>query len=367
MIRIVTAVETTYKLNILELIDKPKIQFLTELYLNPGDMLETPKYGTLEVLHIKEQSWAEEDENLEYLDILSINGKTQKNYSNNFNNSIPKIKNAKSMNTNSNAMFSGILVKYKSQFIPEREMNVRMSLSGLICVPVNGEYVGIDANNTLTSFPEEMTISIPVYSINKLNSAVQIGDIVKKGNTYAKVVSKNTDGSLKVLTYTGVTRNQKEIKDFIVNQATTRVLINMFNFDNSENSFNPLFFAFANGDRIDVNSLMMLAMTPQGKNLFSNAGGGFNPMMLMMLDQNKGGSSSMFETMAMMSMMGGANPFANMGNMFGNMTQPAINNSVDTPIEDVKVENEEEQIINALNANPELAKKIKDMLTNKNK
>lgn len=242
-----------------------------------------------------------------------------------------------------------------------------MSLSGLICVPVNGEYVGIDASNTLTSFPEEMTISIPVYSINKLNSAVQIGDIVKKGNTYAKVVSKNADGSLKVLTYTGVTRNQKEIKDFIVNQATTRVLINMFNFDNSENSFNPLFFAFANGDRIDVNSLMMLSMTPQGKNLFSNAGGGFNPMMLMMLDQNKGGSSSMFETMAMMSMMGGANPFANMGNMFGNMTQPVINNPVDTPIEDVKVENEEEQIINALNANPELAKKIKDMLTNKNK
>lgn len=366
MIRIITAVETTRKLNILELIDKPKIQFITEFYLNPGDMLETSKYGTIEVLHVKEQSWAEEDDNLEYLEIISINGKIQKNY-NNFNNSIPKTKNAKSMNTNSNAMFSGILGKYKSQFIPEREMNVRMSLSGLICVPVGGEYVGIDSTNTLTSFPEEMTISIPVYSINKLNSAVQTGDIVKKGNTYAKVIGKNSDGSLKVLTYNGVTRNQKEIKDFIVNQATTRVLINMFNFDNSENSFNPLFFAFANGDRIDVNSLMMLAMTPQGKNLFANAGGGFNPMMLMMLDQNKGGGSSMFETMAMMSMMGGSNPFGNMGNMFNNMVQPVINNTVDIPVEDEKVESDEEQIMNILNSNPELAKKIKEMLTNKNK
>ena len=280
--KIVTAVETDRKLNILELYDMPKIQFITELYLRAGDMLKTSRYDSLEVLYVKDQSWADEDDNYDFLDILSINGKKQKSYysdeiSSNKNSS--KTKNTKSMNpTASNQMFSGILGKYKSQFIPERETNVRMSLSGLLVVPVNGEYVGIDASNTLTSFPEEMTISIPVYSINKMNSAIQVGDIVKTGvNTYAKVIGKNGDGSLKVLTYTGYTRSKKEVKDFIVNQATTRVLINMFNFDNSENSFNPLFFAFANGDHIDVNSLMMLAMTPQGKNLFSNAGGGFNP------------------------------------------------------------------------------------------
>ena len=372
--KIVTAVETDRKLNILELYDMPKIQFITELYLRAGDMLKTSRYDSLEVLYVKDQSWADEDDNYDFLDILSINGKKQKSYysdeiSSNKNSS--KTKNTKSMNpTASNQMFSGILGKYKSQFIPERETNVRMSLSGLLVVPVNGEYVGIDASNTLTSFPEEMTISIPVYSINKMNSAIQVGDIVKTGvNTYAKVIGKNGDGSLKVLTYTGYTRSKKEVKDFIVNQATTRVLINMFNFDNSENSFNPLFFAFANGDHIDVNSLMMLAMTPQGKNLFSNAGGGFNPMMLFMLDQNKGGSSSMFETMAMMSMMSGGNPFANMGNMFGNITAPTpAPAAVTTPIEDVKLEDvktDTDEIMEKLNANPDLAQKIKDLLSNK--
>ena len=374
MMKIVTAVETDRKLNILELYDMPKIQFITELYLRAGDMLKTSRYDSLEVLYVKDQSWADEDDNYDFLDILSINGKKQKSYysdeiSSNKNSS--KTKNTKSMNpTASNQMFSGILGKYKSQFIPERETNVRMSLSGLLVVPVNGEYVGIDASNTLTSFPEEMTISIPVYSINKMNSAIQVGDIVKTGvNTYAKVIGKNGDGSLKVLTYTGYTRSKKEVKDFIVNQATTRVLINMFNFDNSENSFNPLFFAFANGDHIDVNSLMMLAMTPQGKNLFSNAGGGFNPMMLFMLDQNKGGSSSMFETMAMMSMMSGGNPFANMGNMFGNITAPTpAPAAVTTPIEDVKLEDvktDTDEIMEKLNANPDLAQKIKDLLSNK--
>ena len=102
-----------------------------------------------------------------------------------------------------------------------------------------------------------------------------------------------------------------------MNQATTRVLINMFNFDDS-NGFNPIFFAMASGDNLDVNSLMMLSMTPQGKNLFSNAGGSFNPMMLMMLDKNNQGGS-MMETMCMMQMMGGNNMF---GNMFGNTPNP---------------------------------------------
>ena len=86
----------------------------------------------------------------------------------------------------------------------------------------------------------------------------------------------------------------------------------MFNFDDS-NGFNPIFFAMASGDSFDVESLMMLAMTPQGKNLFSNSGGSFNPMMLMaMMGKNK----DMFGTMAMMSMFGGQ---SNMGGMFGGM------------------------------------------------
>ena len=385
MTKVVTAVFTNRKLNIFELSQKTgsTINFLTDLNLKPGDMLSSNEFDeTFEVLFIKEKDWTDDiDENLRYVTINKINGKKVSpsifGEVNNFNNNtFNKSKSSKGMNTNSNAMFSGMLGKYKSQFIPERETNVRMSMTGLLVVPVNGEYVGIDANNKLMSFPEEMTISIPVYSINKLNSAVQVGDIVKNGNTYAKVVGKNSDGSLKVLTYTGYTRSKKEVVDFFVNQATTRVLINMFNFDNSENSFNPLFFAFANGDHIDVNSLMMLAMTPQGKNLFSNAGGGFNPMMLMMLDSNKGGSSSLFETMAMMSMMGGGNMFGNMPNMFNPMTpatptapaEPTVETLVNSNVDAVSSPATDfDTIMKALSANPDLVEQLKAALNTTDK
>ena len=384
MTKVVTAVFTNRKLNIFELSQKTgsTINFLTDLNLKPGDMLSSNDFDeTFEVLFVKEKDWTDDiDENLRYVTINKINGKKVSpsvfGEVNNFNNNtFNKSKSSKGMNTNSNAMFSGMLGKYKSQFIPERETNVRMSMTGLLVVPVNGEYVGIDVNNKLMSFPEEMTISIPVYSINKLNSAVQVGDIVKNGNTYAKVVGKNSDGSLKVLTYTGYTRSKKEVVDFFVNQATTRVLINMFNFDNSENSFNPLFFAFANGDHIDVNSLMMLAMTPQGKNLFSNAGGGFNPMMLMMLDSNKSGSSSLFETMAMMSMMGGGNMFGNMPNMFNPMTpttpaapaEPTVETLVNNNGNATKAETDFDSIMKALSANPDLVEQLKAALNTTDK
>lgn len=114
--------------------------------------------------------------------------------------------------------------------------------------------------------------------------------------------------------------------------ATTRVLINMFNFD-EKSGFNPIFFAMANGDTLDVNSLMTLSMTPQGKNLFSNAGGGFNPMMLWMLDKNRqesGQGMDMMSMFMMSSMMGGQNP---LGNMFGQQpapTTPTVDQALET-------------------------------------
>ena len=200
-------------------------------------------------------------------------------------------------------MFSVIMSKYTGQFIPEKEDKVRMSLNGLLCVPQDGEYIGVQGDN-LVSFPEEMTLPIPVYSIVKANSAIVAGDIIKNGHNYSKVLNVNADGSLKILSFTGYTHNKKPVTDFIMGAATTRVLINMFNFDD-KSGFNPIFFAMANGDTLDVNSLMMLSMTPQGKNLFSNAGGGFNPMMLWMLDKNRQEYGQDMMTMFMMTYMKG--------------------------------------------------------------
>lgn len=303
MYKIIECVFTNRRLDAYEVSSLKKYQFIYDHPIKAGDMIESPMYGTsLEVVRYWTSDSIPEDPRgygkIKTLIVDKINGKPVNNNGN--------------TKMNKNNMFSGIVGKYKSQFIPQKEDNVRMSLSGLLCVPVDGEYVGVDSNNDLISFPEEMTLEIPVYSITKLNANIQPGDIIKSGpKSYSKVLSKNEDGSLKTLSFSGYTHNKKAVQDFVMGQATTRVLINMFNFDN-ESGFNPIFFAMASGETLDVSSLMMLSMTPQGKNLFSNTGGGFNPAMLWMLDQNKGNGSSLMEGMMMMSMMGGQNPFANM-------------------------------------------------------
>ena len=310
MYKVINVVFTTRKMNALEVAKMTKYAFICNIPVKEGDLLVSPMYTTPMMVtdtYMSESNLLNGRIPLKELVVDKINGKSiLSKTNNNLNNQV--------MTPNKgNGMFSGIVDKYKSQFIPQREEGVRMSLNGLICVPVDNEYVGMDDQGKLMSFPLEMTIDIPVYSINKPNSKVNVGDIIKSARSYSKVLGKNEDGSLKILSFSGYTHNKKEVTDFLMGQATTRVLINMFNFDDST-GFNPLFFAFAQGDTIDVNSLMMLSMTPQGKDLFSNAGGSFNPMMLMMLDKNHQGGN-MMETMCMMNMMGGGNMF---GNMFGN-------------------------------------------------
>ena len=306
--RIVTVVFTKRKLSALEIAEQKKYLFICEHEVKIGDMIDSPTYAT--PCQIIDVSWNNSKpmnprgQFLKTLVVDKINGKS-------INQTINIINSSEKMKDNS--MFSGIMSKYTGQFIPEKEDKVRMSLNGLLCVPQDGEYIGVQGDN-LVSFPEEMTLPIPVYSIVKTNSAIVAGDIIKNGHNYSKVLNVNADGSLKILSFTGYTHNKKPVTDFIMGAATTRVLINMFNFD-EKSGFNPIFFAMANGDTFDVNSLMMLSMTPQGKDLFSNAGGGFNPMMLWMLDKNRqesGQGMDMMTMFMMSSMMGGQNPLRNM-------------------------------------------------------
>lgn len=322
--RIITIVYTRRKLSALEIAEQKKYLFICEHEVKIGDMIDSPTYAT--PCQVVDVSWNNSKpinprgQLLKTLVVDKINGKS---VTTNIINSSEKMKD--------NSMFSGIMSKYTGQFIPEKEDKVRMSLNGLLCVPQDGEYIGVQGDN-LVSFPEEMTLPIPVYSIVKSNSAIVAGDIIKNGHSYSKVLNVNADGSLKILSFTGYTHNKKPVTDFIMGAATTRVLINMFNFD-EKSGFNPIFFAMANGDTLDVNSLMMLSMTPQGKNLFSNAGGGFNPMMLWMLDKNRQESGQGMDMMGMMmmsSMMGGQNP---LGNMFGQQpapTTPTVDQALET-------------------------------------
>ena len=236
-----------------------------------------------------------------------------------------------------NSMFGGFVNKYKSQFIPQKENGVKMSIQGTIVVPVNGEYVGMDSDGNLISYDGSMCIDVPVYSINTPTEKVQIGDIVKNGNSFGKVLSKNPDGSLKILSFSGYTHNKKEIKDALLGQSMTRVLVNTFNF--SGTGFNPIMFAMAEGDKFDVKSLVMLSMMPEGKNLFN----GINPMMLMMLDNN-GDSNNLMSMMMLSQMTQGTNPFM--------PQQPAEN----------PVVSNSNLTVEGILSNPELVEKLKEAL-----
>jgi len=352
MYRVITIVYTRRKLSALEIAEQKKYLFICEYEVKIGDMLDSPTYAT--PCQVIDVSWSNSKpmnprgQFLKTLVVDKINGKSV-NQTTNIINSSEKMKD--------NSMFSGIMSKYSGQFIPQKEDKVRMSLNGLLCVPQDGEYVGVNGEE-LVSFPPEMTLQIPVYSIIKANSAVVPGDIIKNGNNYSKVIGINPDGSLKILSFTGFTHNKKPVTDFIMGAATTRVLINMFNFD-EKSGFNPIFFAMASGESIDVNSLMMLSMTPQGKNLFSNAGGGFNPAMLWMLDKNRQeGGMDMMTMMMMSSVMGGQNPF---GQMFNMGATPTANPTTVTQAP-VSTTPTVDQALDIILKNPDAIAKLKDAL-----
>ena len=206
-----------------------------------------------------------------------------------------------------NKMVSGLIERYKSQFFPEKEERVKIAMDGAICVPVNNEYVGVKSDGSLTSYPEEFLIDVPVFSISKPQAQVKVGDIVKIGARYGRVNAKNGDGSLKILYFSGVTGNTHEIKDMLLGQSLVRVLVNMFSF-NESNGMNPMMLlAMSDKEDLDMKSLFLMQAMSNGQGFGSNSVNGFNPMMLLALSDNDGKSNDMFTTMALMQMMNGGN------------------------------------------------------------
>ena len=206
-----------------------------------------------------------------------------------------------------NKMVSGLIERYKSQFFPEKEERVKIAMDGAICVPVNNEYVGVKSDGSLTSYPEEFLIDVPVFSISKPQAQVKVDDVVKIGTRYGRVNAKNGDGSLKILYFSGVTGNTHEIKDMILGQSHIRVLVNMFSF-NESNGMNPMMLlAMSDKEDLDIKSLFLMQAMSNGQSFGSNSANGFNPMMLLALSDNDSKSNDMFTTMALMQMMNGGN------------------------------------------------------------
>lgn len=207
----------------------------------------------------------------------------------------------------SNKMVSGLIDRYKSQFFPEKEEYVKIAMDGAICVPVNNEYVGVKSDGSLTSYPEEFLIDVPVFSISKPQAQVKVGDIVKIGTRYGRVNTKNEDGSLKILYFSGVTGNTHEIKDMLLGQSLVRVLVNMFSF-NESNGMNPMMLlAMSDKEDFDMKSLFLMQAMSNGQGFGSNSINGFNPMMLLALSDKDGKSNDIFTTMALMQMMNSGN------------------------------------------------------------
>ena len=205
-----------------------------------------------------------------------------------------------------NKMVSGLIDRYKSQFFPEKEENVKVSMDGAICVSVNGEYVGVKSDGSLASYPEQFLIDVPIFSISKPQSQVKVGDIVKIGTRYGRVNAKHEDGSLKILYFSGVAGNTYEIKDMLLGQPLVRVLINMFNF--GENNMNPIMLlALSNKEDLDMKSLFLMQAMSNGQGFGSNSVNGFNPIMLLALSDKDSKSNDMFTTIALMQMMNSGN------------------------------------------------------------
>ena len=218
--------------------------------------------------------------------------------------------NAKNNNkmTKTNSI-KGISARIKEMFMPVEATDVRIATDGNICVATAQGYVSIDENNNLTSYPEELTIDLPVYIISKPKEQLAVGDVIALERSYAKV-TKISDGKITAISYTGSGKTIHTIKDFLFNQTMVRVVVSLAG--NVGGQINPmLLLALSNKD--DKDALLPLLMMNQ------NGGAlGMNPMMLMMLT-DKGEGTSM-KDMLLLSAMSGGNMF---GGMFGQVPQPA--------------------------------------------
>ena len=352
MKRVITVVFTKRRLSPLEMYDLKRYKFICNEDVKIGDLIDSPKYATpCEVVDVYKTDLVPTSPSglpLKTIVIDSINGveltKTSK--------TVTKMK-------QSSSMFDGIMETYASQYMPEKEEGVRLSMTGLLCVPIGDAYVGCDSNNKLTRFPKGMTFPFPVYSIAKPVAALVPGDIIKRDRSYAKFLGLTPDGRIKTLSYRGVATSEVAVEDFLMQQASYRVLINMFNFDPSS-GFNPIVYAMCTGEEIDGQGLMMLSMMPQGKALFANSN--INPMMFMFLDKNRNnGGMDPMGMMMMMSMMGNnpsmQNPFAN---MFGQ--SPFVAQQPAPATTTTQVPETADDFITSMLSDPETRKKVEEAL-----
>ena len=287
--------------------------------VKPGDIIVTGKGHSLYVVKAFDktiENLAAEDQ--QYVDNLTRNYDLKKSGISSVSSIIkygdwskfakPLVCNSKSEKEMSNSI-KGFSTRLKEIFYPAEVNDVRIAMDGNICVETPDGYVAIDNDFKLIAYPSEAVLNIPAYTCAKPFEQLQVGDVICRAKSYAKV--KNIkDGKITVVGYTGAGSCVYPVKDFLLGQTTVRVVVSLAGTVN--NGINPMLLLAMNDDKQN-NLLPLMMMSQQGGAL------GINPMMMFLLADKDGGSDSMKDLLLMSAFSGQANPF---GNLFG---QPVAN------------------------------------------
>jgi hypothetical protein len=191
-------------------------------------------------------------------------------------------------------------------------------------------------NTTTNTLENQVDFIIPEsekFMMLMPSPTVKPGDIVKKNKKYYQVLALSDGGALEVINFEDGSQTTilKETNIFNMNYYTTVIsfMTGINGGDNNPNGgFNPMMMLLLDKDdnkEMDMPMLMMMTGMFGG----GQANGQVNPMLMYMVLGNKkdGESNNSMKDIMMMSMfMGGNSPF---GNMFGAQT-PAVVEPVKT-------------------------------------
>lgn len=236
----------------------------------------------------------------------------------------PLIKKVEKMKSSSS--MGGMLESLKSRLMPTKAEGVRIAQDGNICVETSEGFVSIGKDNSLTVYPKEFTADLPVFTICKPIAQLQVGDVIAKGRSYAKVTGIKGD-VINGIGYTGNGRIMHIAKDFLFNQTMVRVVISMVG-NLGGGQINPLMLMAMSEDSDDkMSNLLPLMMMSQ-----QNGSVGMNPMLMLAMADKGDDSKSSIKDLLMMSALSGGN----FGNLFGGATAAPAATAANQTVDDAE-------------------------------
>lgn len=294
--------------------------------VKPGDIVVTGKGHSLYVIKAFDQDidgLCAEDRN--YVDDLTRNYDLKKSGISSVSSIIkygdwckfakPLVSDNKNKNEMNNSI-KGFGSRIKDMFLPKKAEDVRIAMDGNICVSTAEGYVAIDGNNALTSYPEELVLDLPVYTISKPKAQLKVGDVMAFERSYAKVTRIDENGKINAISYSGAGKTVHLIKDYLLNTTMVRVVVSMVG--TLDGGINPMMLLALNEDKND-SLLPLMMMSQQGGAL------GTNPMLMYALASKDGGGDSM-KDLLLMSALSGNNTF---GNLFAAPAVAAVEKKAD--------------------------------------